>query len=123
MDQAKQLIQEIAQGWSSVHHQRELIRALEEIESLLRPLKREALQCELQYKLQLAEKIKELMETENMKKTPAEALAKELLISENYRIEGIKVDIESVQTIIWIRKYHLRINEIEMNKSDLWDNA
>ena len=53
---------------------------------------------------------------DGMAKTPAGDQALEDSRSERYELEKLEIDIETMQDIAMNRNYHLRINEIDVNK-------
>ena len=69
----------------------------------------------------LAQKTKEMTEVkylmdQGVKKTPAREEVEEKSRGDRYDLEKLGIDMETMQNIAMNRNYHLRINEIDVNK-------
>lgn len=60
---------------------------------------------------------------EGMKKTPAEDQVSDETRADRYELEKIDIDLETMGLIVQNRSYHLRINEIDLNKVGIGADA
>lgn len=111
----EQLIQDIATKWVTLWHQRLLIQKKTELLREIYRLKKDLKDKRLELKAREMKEVQHLMDN-GIKKTPAREEVEELSRWDRYNLEKIEIDLELMNELAKNRTYHMRINELDINK-------
>ena len=121
-NEGEQIIATIESEWATLWVQRALIDKKTQLILEIGATKKANKDSRLVLKTRVVSRVKALME-EGMKKTPAEDQVSDETRADRYELEKIDIDLETMGLIVQNRSYHLRINEIDLNKVGIGADA
>ena len=122
-DSGEAIIADIMTNGVSLSNHRQLIQTKTKFLQAILIAQKAIKDKRLSLKANMARDIKLTMDEKKMAKTPAKDEVEELSRPDRYELEKVDLSIETMLEIAKNRTYHLRINEIDINKVGIGADA
>jgi len=115
------IITDIMTNGVTLMNHRQLIQKRKELISMIAHIKKQTKDAWMEQKTEERKKINALIE-QWVKKTPAYEEVQDECRPQRYELEKIEIHIEAFTDHLKNRAYHLRVNEIDLNKVWIWSD-